>query len=250
MTTTCRVLPHGLGDGASNMALDEALLDAVAADPTMAVVRTYEWTVPTLSLGYFQRVEEARADPRWASVPLVRRPTGGGALWHDLEVTYMAVVPSTHPAARPSRSLYKAIHEAIAERLRSLGIPAARRGDFPSEDTPEPRPFLCFADRDEDDIVFRNVKLVGSAQRRRSGAVLQHGSLLLGRSRATPELPGLADLAPISTDSTTWSEILRSLLPDALGLSPRAEDVRAEELRRAETLRQAVFANPIWTRRH
>ena len=107
MTTICRILPHDRGDGPSNMAMDEALLDSVADDPTMAVVRTYEWSMPTLSLGYFQKMEEVAADPRWASVPIVRRPTGGGALWHDREVTYAVVVPSAHPASRPSRSLYR-----------------------------------------------------------------------------------------------------------------------------------------------
>src|SRR5947209_20176933 len=93
MTTTVRVLPHESGDGPWNMALDEALLDSVAADPSRAVLRTYSWSVPTLSLGYFQRFAESQADPRWRSVPIVRRPTGGGALWHDREVTYAVVIP-------------------------------------------------------------------------------------------------------------------------------------------------------------
>src|SRR6516162_5688804 len=114
MPTICRQLPHEQGDGPTNMALDEALLNSVAADPSMAVMRTYEWSVPTLSLGYFQSMEEVDSDPRWSSVPIVRRPSGGGALWHDLEVTYAVVVPGDHPATRPSRSLYRTIHQAIA----------------------------------------------------------------------------------------------------------------------------------------
>ena len=249
MTTTCRLLPHERADGPWNMALDEALLDAVAADPTMAVLRTYEWSVPTLSLGYFQSIGEAEADPRWASVPVVRRPTGGGALWHDLEVTYAVVVPSTHPAVRPSRSLYRVIHQAIADHLRSRGIPAARRGEVDPGGNPANRPFLCFTDRDSDDIIFRNVKLVGSAQRRRSGAILQHGSLLLGRSPTTPGLPGLCDLAPLWMDPSGWGDLLRAILPRALGLTPAIDDVRADERWRAESLRSDRYANPSWTRR-
>ena len=217
MPTICRLLPHERGDGPTNMALDEALLDSVAADPSMAVMRTYEWSVPTLSLGYFQSMEEVDADPRWASVPIVRRPTGGGALWHDLEVTYAVVVPGDHPATRPSRSLYRTIHQAIADHLRdSFGIPASRRGEVDLGGDRGRRPFLCFTDRDSDDIVFRNVKLVGSAQRRRSGAVLQHGSLLLGRSQTTPELPGLSNLAPVSLAEASWADVLRAVLPRAL----------------------------------
>jgi lipoate-protein ligase A len=249
MSTVCRVLPHELGDGPSNMALDEALLDSVADDPSAAVVRTYGWSVPTLSLGYFQTTAEMEADPRWASVPKVRRPTGGGALWHDHEVTYAVVVPATHPAARPSRTLYRAIHEAIVGRLRSMGIEAGRRGDVKFLEDSGRRPFLCFTDRDPEDIVYQNEKLVGSAQRRRSGAILQHGSLLLARSRTTPELPGLSDLAPASTEPSTWVEVLQTILPEALALSIRVGEVRLEERRRAETLRREVYGNPSWTLR-
>jgi lipoate-protein ligase A len=249
MTTLCRLLPHERGDGPSNMALDEALLDAVAADPSMAIVRTYEWSIPTLSLGYFQGTSEAEADSRWASVPRVRRPTGGGALWHDREVTYAVVIPGTHPAARPSRALYQAIHETIAVQLRSLAIPAARRGTpDPSIDS-TPRPFLCFTDRDPEDIVLRHVKILGSAQRRRSGAVLQHGSLLLGRSPITPELPGLSDLVPMTNLPSSWAEMLRNNLARALGLPFQADEVRPEERRRAEALRLQVYSDPSWTRR-
>ncbi len=249
MTRACRVLPHEMGDGPSNMALDEALLDSVADDPSAAVVRTYEWSAPTLSLGYFQTAAEMAADPRWASVPVVRRPTGGGALWHDREVTYAVVVPGDHPAARPSRTLYRTVHGAIEARLRSMGVEAARRGDVKIRELPGRRPFLCFTDGDAEDIVYRYEKLVGSAQRRRSGAVLQHGSLLLARSRTTPELPGLSDLAPCPADPPTWAEILQIILPEALGLPARADDVRPDERRRAENLRRQVYGDPSWTLR-
>jgi lipoyl(octanoyl) transferase len=231
------------------MAMDEALLDAVANDPSMAVVRTYEWSIPTLSLGYFQRMEDVAADPRWASVPIVRRPTGGGALWHDLEVTYAVVIPGTHPASRPSRLLYQIVHEAIAERLRSFGIPAARRGGGSEEMAGGNRPFLCFTDRDEQDIVLRNTKVVGSAQRRRGGAVLQHGSLLLGRSRMTPELLGLNDLALSFSDSTNWGELVATLLSEALRIPAIVDRFRPDEQRMAGLLRDEVYANPEWTRR-
>ncbi len=245
----CRVLPHELGDGPSNMALDEALLDSVAEDPSAAVVRTYAWSIPTLSLGYFQTMAELEADPRWASVPIVRRPTGGGALWHDHEVTYAVVVPSLHPAARPSRTLYRVIHEAIVGRLQSCGIEAGRRGEMKIGEESGRRPFLCFTDRDSEDIVFQGEKLVGSAQRRRSGAVLQHGSLLLSRSKTTPELPGLSDLATEPTDPSTWAEVLQIILPEALELPTRAETIRSDERRRAEVLRRVVYSDPSWTRR-
>lgn len=249
MTTVCRVLPDVRGDGPSNMAMDEALLDSVASHGSSAVLRIYEWSVPTLSLGYFQRFEEVEADPRWATVPVVRRPTGGGALWHDQELTYTVVIPSDHPAARPSRSLYRTVHEGIAARLRSMGIPAARRGDLDTAFDGANRPFLCFSDRDSEDVVLQGMKIVGSAQRRRSGAVLQHGSLLLRGSILTPELPGLDDLSQIPRESADWSTLLRSLIPEALGLTALDGDFRIEERQRAASLLEAIYANADWTRR-
>ncbi len=192
----CRLLPHLHGDGPAQMATDEALLDAVARDPASAIVRTYSWSIPTLSLGYFQAYEQVAAEDRWRGQAIVRRATGGGALWHDHEITYAVIVPGSHPLARPSTALYRAIHAAIGGRLRDLGLAARRRGeDDPPAGSGRDRPFLCFGDRDADDIVVDRVKLVGSAQRRRAGAVLQHGSLLLGRSDVTPELLGLRELA-------------------------------------------------------
>ncbi len=106
MRLTCRVLPYETADGPANMALDEALLDAVAADAETAYLRTYGWTVPTLSLGYFQRLAEVQADARWQSVAVVRRLTGGGAIWHHQEVTYALIVPCrTSSRASQSRTL-------------------------------------------------------------------------------------------------------------------------------------------------
>src|SRR5688572_18940982 len=128
MTAPCLVLPVEIADGATNMALDEALLDEVADDPTHAVLRTFGWSAPTLSLGCFQKVADAEADPRWRGAPIVRRPTGGGAIWHHHEVTYTVVVPGDHPLARHAVDLYRATHAAIADVLGTQGIAAGRRG--------------------------------------------------------------------------------------------------------------------------
>ena len=109
------------------------------------------------------------------------------------------------------------------------------------------RKFLCFTDHDPDDIVLRQAKIVGSAQRRRSGAVLQHGSLLLGLSGRTPELPGLSDLASASTEVDRWAEVLRSILPAALGLAPEAGDLTVVERSAAASLASGKYADPAWT---
>ncbi len=254
----CRILPHHRGDGPTNMATDEALLNSVASRPSSSVVRTYTWSTPTLSLGYFQYHAEVEADPRWNDKPIVRRPTGGGALWHDLEVTYAVIVPAAHPFARPSTALYRAIHAGISGRLRDHGVQAHRRGDpSPLVVPARGRPFLCFQDRDADDVVVGPVKLVGSAQRRRAGAVLQHGSLLLARSPVTPELRGLNDATQdlgdrslpsgLANDALYWADTLQAILPEVLGGAVFEEDLSPEEQDRADTLQKDVYQQRSWT---
>jgi lipoate-protein ligase A len=243
----CRVLPFETADGPMNMALDEALLDSVASG-SPAVLRTYGWSEPTLSLGYFQPIARAEAEPRWRDVPIVRRPTGGGALWHDLEVTYCIVVAACDPLARRSADLYRAVHVAIAGLLDESGLNAARRGEAVAT-SDSSKPFLCFLDRDAEDVVSGSIKLVGSAQRRRAGAVLQHGSLLLARSSRTPELPGLAELSGLAADTLAWSQRLLEVIPTALGLEASSGILSDEERVRACDLAVEIYRQKAWTRK-
>lgn len=246
----CRVLPHIIAAGPANMALDEALLDCVSDEnPGEAVFRTYGWSEPTLSLGYFQSIAEVRAGSRWAGAALVRRPTGGGAIWHEHEVTYALVLPRTHPLGRRAADLYQAVHGAIAALLMEVGAAARRRGspEIPGTEKNSHRPFLCFTDHDPEDIVVDGIKLVGSAQRRRPGAILQHGSVLLARAEATPELPGLAELVAPADPGTDWPARLQQSVPTALGLVPRPGALKAAEQARALELERRVYREPSWT---
>jgi lipoyl(octanoyl) transferase len=230
------------------MALDEALLDWVADGAATSCLRTYGWTTPTLSLGYFQRLTEVQADSRFQSVALVRRLTGGGAIWHHHEVTYSLVVAATHPLARPSTGLYRAVHGAIANALCAAGIAAGRRGAAPEPETGDRnRPLLCFTDTDPEDIVSSGVKIVGSAQRRRGGAVLQHGSLLLARSCRTPELLGVCDVADEMAGNHNWSNHLLDCIPATLGLIRVDSPIPAQVLNRAAQLETARYQDPAWT---
>jgi lipoate-protein ligase A len=225
------------------------MLDAVANNPSTALLRTYGWTEPTLSLGYFQEILEAEADPRWSGVPIVRRPTGGGAIWHHHELTYTLVVPATYPRARVPVAHYNSVHSAIASLLRTQGVDVERRGRTPFSRVTR-RPFLCFTDCDPEDLIFRGFKIVGSAQRRRSGAILQHGSLLLQHSATTPELLGVGDLALASFEPRFWSELLVEHLSWALGFVPSSQELPFSLRQHAATLEQTIYRDPSWTRRH
>jgi lipoyl(octanoyl) transferase len=250
----CRVLPYEAADGPQNMAIDEALLDWVAGGEESAYLRTYGWTVPTLSLGYFQSLAEARGDPLWASVPLVRRPTGGGAIWHEHELTYALVLPAAHPMARSRTDLYRVVHAELAKILSHLGSSKsthAGAGNPSLAVTPQQtalkRPFLCFTDRNPHDIVIDGFKVAGSAQRRRAGAVLQHGSLLLDLSDRTPELRGVRTVAGITLGLREWSDQLLKRIPGAVGSESIAVPVPDAVRDRARKLEETVYRNPCWT---
>jgi len=248
----CRLLPYQIADGPTNMAIDEALLEAVAQDSSVAYLRTYGWSAPTLSLGYFQRWADAEAEPRWRAVAKIRRPTGGGAILHDNELTYALIVPASHPLARPNTALYQAVHRAFGDILAGRNVEARRFGDLnPTAERPPPasRPFLCFADRDGEDLIFQGAKIVGSAQRRRAGAILQHGSLLLGRSPAAPELPGVADLADADNAPQAWSALVAESLCEALGMTPVAGDLPEGFHERVDRLKHTVYCRDSWNER-
>lgn len=185
------IIEQQASSGARNMAIDEALLTQ-ANERRLATFRLYRWKTPTVSLGYFQSRSASRQIPdRFASLPVVRRLSGGGAILHDRELTYSCVLPKDHPWGRDPGSLYNRIHLLLIECLGTLGFACRLRRDLDSGE----EPFLCFQRQHRTDVVFQGTKVIGSAQRRRKGAILQHGSLLLETSPLAPELPGLRNLS-------------------------------------------------------
>lgn len=247
----CLVFPFSAADGPRNMARDEAMLDLVGEDSRAAAFRAYAWSEPTLSLGYFQGHDEVARDPRWRGLSLVRRSTGGGAIVHHHEVTYCLVIPRRHPLARQPSALYRGVHQALAEMLSQGGPVARRRGEpdagaWAGVGAGAGRPFLCFNDRDPEDLVVDTEKVVGSAQRRRSGAVLQHGSILLARSEFAPELNGLGEDPPSARALAEWGDRLARVIPGALGFraveGPWTEALEA----RAAVVERETYRNAAW----
>jgi lipoate---protein ligase len=159
-----RLIDHG-GEGlpgALNMGVDEALLRLVAELSSPPTLRLYSWSPPCVTVGYFQSLEDEvdLEACRAAGVDAVRRLTGGGAVFHETEVTYSIVIPRGHELA-PDEIVesYRRICAGLVAGLGLLGIDA---GFAPIND-----------------IVAGGKKLSGNAQTRRGGAVLQHGTVLL-----------------------------------------------------------------------
>ena len=219
---TWRLLVTEPTDGATNMAIDEALWLGRRAGVAPPTVRFFAWAPPTVSLGYGQPLDD-HVDVlacRRLGVGIVRRPTGGSAIYHDgpeRELTY-SVVAAAEDIGGGARDLlhsYQWIGRALAAGLRALGalveMVGVARGD-------EPTPAFCFARTGSCEIELDGRKLVGSAQRRYGSTFLQHGSVLLGvdEERLRALFPTTAD--PLATLTT---------LEAALGHRPKFDDVAA-----------------------
>lgn len=171
-----RVLVDPPASGPENMAVDHAL--AACLGPAEAVLRIYRWSRPTVSFGRNEPSRD-RYDPaagRDAGIEFVRRPTGGRAVLHDRELTYAAVLPLTTRGSL--RATYRLINRGLVEALRSLGVPAAMAEARGSVSGPDSGP--CFDEPAPGEVTVAGRKLVGSAQARLEGVILQHGSLLIG----------------------------------------------------------------------
>jgi lipoate-protein ligase A len=157
------------------MAADEALLDSVAAGAPPAL-RLYRWVPPALSLGRFQPDDDVDVDAcARLGVEVVRRPTGGQGLLHGADLTYAVALPRPEGAAGGVDAVYALLAGALIGGLARIGVEAAiARHDGPAGP-------VCFAGQQGADLRVGERKLCGSAQVRRDGAVLQHGSILLGR---------------------------------------------------------------------
>ncbi len=243
----CRLLRHDPSSGVWNMAVDEMLLER-AEDEGNACLRFYRWSAPTLSLGYFQAYTDRHEHPPSLSCAAVRRLTGGGAILHDAELTYSIVLPGTHPLATHRDRLYQAIHGCLIEALNHLGV-AARRCDAVDPHRTAGEPFLCFQRRAPGDVLVGPNKVCGSAQRRRNGAVLQHGSLLWATSSAAPELPGVSNIAhPIELEFNVAADLWLGSLARRLGFAWQEDSLDKIELRRVEALAESRYSWENWTK--
>lgn len=252
-------------DGATNMAIDEALWRGRQAGTSPPTVRFFAWAPPTVSIGYGQRLDrhvDVRACGR-LGVGLVRRPTGGSAIYHDgpeRELTYCVTATAEDLGVGPDLlDTYHWIARALQRGLNALGagaeiVPTAR-GDGPT-------PAFCFARTGAFEIEAGGRKLVGSAQRRQGTAFLQHGAVLLAvdaeRLRAlfpttSDPLGSMTTLERVTGRRPSFEETALALreafeAEHGLGLAPGGltedEQARVAALVRERYARAAFLAAP------
>lgn len=159
------------------MALDFAIWQAVCRGEERPTLRCYRWSKPTITLGYGQ---DPRKDICWREchrrqIDVIRRPTGGGAIYHDLDFTYSFSAPTSCPLFPDSiDGSYLQVSRCLIEALRPLGIPAELSGASTGRGGS-----ICFLAATPREVVVGGKKLIGSAQRRNRKGFLQQGSLLM-----------------------------------------------------------------------
>lgn len=185
-------------DGPMNMAIDEAILLGVAGGTSLATLRFFAWEPPCLSLGCSQPVTDVDLDPLKArGYGLVRRPTGGKAILHTDELTYSVITPQTDPrVAGGIVESYRRLSEGLLRGLALMDLIARNDATYfsaeyaESEEKKQNNPAnaalsavkdnpVCFETPSNYEITVIGKKLIGSAQARKQGVVLQHGSLPL-----------------------------------------------------------------------
>lgn len=236
-----RILETGYKPAALNMAIDEALIENIAEAP---VLRIYGWRPAAISVGYFQSIKE-EVDLEKCSqlgVDVVRRLTGGGAVLHDLELTYSFI---TKQYPQNIMESCRWICDAIVMSINRLGYDAS---------------FVPL-----NDILVNGKKVSGSAQTRRKGVLLQHGTLLLGvdvdKMFSVLKVPSeklrdkiIKDVKERVTSlaGTTFDDMASSLktsFAEKFDAKLVADSLSIEEISRAEWLAERKYSSKEWNLR-
>jgi len=217
------LLNSGKCDAAFNMALDEALLEN-AARLGGPVMRFYGWTEPAATFGYFQKIAEVEQTTRLR--PLIRRPTGGGIVPHDVDWTYCAVFPPGHEwHGLKAEESYRRIHDWIRLAFARLNVetelaPCCKKS----------LPGQCFVGHEKYDLLWQGRKIAGAAQRRN-----QLGLLIQGSIQPPPVNLKRADFeqAMCHVVQENFQSVMEILVPDEK-LTAQTEELRSGKFSRIE----------------
>ena len=246
------------------MAIDEAISRAVQAGLVLPTLRFFGWQPACLSLGQAQPGADVdQAACRSLEVDVVRRPTGGRAILHTDELTYSVIAPEIEPRVQGTLvDSYRRLSEGLLNGLVGLGVPT-RQVERPDAHDRDQGP-VCFEVPSNYEIVFDGKKLVGSAQMRKSGVVLQHGSIPLcgDIARISECLTNRPDPKRVRQRATTveaaigrvidYESAARAMAAGfarALALELQPGELTSQELNWTEELRRDKYAAASWTYR-
>ncbi|MFH0933180.1 MAG: biotin/lipoate A/B protein ligase family protein [Nitrospirota bacterium] len=176
MTDTWRFIDTGPCRASYNMAMDEAIATVVKKGNSPPTLRLYEWDIPSVSIGYFQRMRDINIDHcRERGIPIVRRPTGGRAILHDHEITYSFSVKTEYGLfSKGLLDSYKKISKAFSCAFSKIGLASELKLQREPHRNRSP---LCFQSTSYGEITINSKKVIGSAQKRWPDGLLQQGSI-------------------------------------------------------------------------
>jgi lipoate-protein ligase A len=272
---TWRLLLSPLADGPTNMAVDEAILQAIADGHGQPTLRFFGWTPPCLSLGYAQpaaEVDRQRLAER--GYDLVRRPTGGRAILHTDELTYSVIAPMDEPRVLGGvLESYQQLSAGLLAGLHHLGLGVRADKTYAGNEAAAKGP-VCFEVPSNYEITVgagaAPRKLLGSAQVRKRGVVLQHGALPLTgdlgricdvlvfeseavRQSARARLhQRAATVAEVLNMDVGWDQAAAALargMAEVLNLDLETAPLSPREAALAERLRAEKYATAAWNER-
>lgn len=251
-----RLISLEIHDACMNMAIDEAIIEAVTQSKSFNTLRFYRWRPSAVSIGRFQKINEAvnLEACRKRGIDVVRRITGGGAVYHDYlgEITYSLITRIPDPIIpSDTAEAYRKICGGIVRALRILELKAEFRGG---------KRHTC------PDVIVHRKKVSGNAQIRKGNVILQHGTILLNldaetmadilkipgakslRSAEAKIKEGVTSISDAGGKAVSFKKVYSSLLrgfQESLGVTLIKEDLRSYELKRAEKI-EAKYSNPNW----
>lgn len=219
-----------------NMAVDEALLISCSREPRPCL-RFYEWEGCAVSIGYFQSVRDIEKSLN-IPVPatIVRRPTGGGAVVHTDDITFALVCPESYLPG-PVIDSYRSINEHIIRNMEQSDQFRLIPNDHHAHKQNSPR--FCFEEPTRYDILWRNIKVGGSAQRRRQGTVLHQSSFFYKKC---------CDVINSSNPSlrVSFMKIIENAVADLFGATFYSSSLTESETRTARELCTSRYATREW----
>ncbi len=266
-----RLILSAPAEGATNMAVDEAILLAVSAGEAPPTLRFFAWQPPCLSLGFSQPQADVDLDRLQAlGWGLVRRPTGGRAILHTDELTYSVIAPLAEPrVAGAVVESYRHLSEGLLRGLELLGLCAHADKTYAAQGR-DAKGAVCFEMPSNYEITVADKKLLGSAQTRKLGMVLQHGTLPLcgdisricqvlrfeseeQRQEARARVAERATtVEAVSGRPLTWLEAAQALaqgFSETLNLTLDETVLTTSEVRAAGQLRAEKYASAAWNDR-
>ncbi len=254
-----RLIPYAPRSGMENMAVDEYMM-SWHLNTGIPVFRVYAWSPPTISLGRYQQIDcidlgACRAD----GVDVVRRVTGGSAIYHDRELTYCLACACNNLEKKSLtiQESFEIVNRFLIVFYRWMGLNAVYAKDSASTGHPDRRAAFCFSSNEKYDIMINGKKIGGNAQCRLGKAVLQHGSIPLSIDRDRvgryfksgmdgANFTSLNEITGIEADTDIHVRLLAESFSETTGLRMYEEDIRPDEKPEIESIMKKKYLSRQW----